>query len=67
MLTPYDRKQQAAERAARAADALAELPAEQVPQSCNWDAELAALAPDTRDPNGPHVPNYVPPSWGGAL
>ncbi len=45
MLTPYDRKQQAAERAARAADALAELPAAQVPQSCDWDQALALLIP----------------------
>jgi hypothetical protein len=49
MLTPYDRKQQAAERRARAAAWAADLivvtPAERIQPSCDWDAELAKLAP----------------------
>ena len=59
MLTPFDRKQQAAERAGRAAAALAALPAAQVPQSCDWDAALAALAgPPALPPTVTHKPPH---------
>lgn len=47
MFTPYDRKQQAAERAAYAARTeaarIAAQPAVLVVPSCDWDAELAKL------------------------
>lgn len=46
MLTPYDRKQQAAERAALAAAHLAATPAALVVPTVDWDAALAKLTGD---------------------
>lgn len=47
MLTPYDKRQQAAEARAHLAriqaDTIARLPADLVTPSCDWDAALAHL------------------------
>ncbi len=51
MLTPFDRKQQAAELAKRHADIIAKADPATLRHSCDWNAELAKLA-KLADPNG---------------
>ncbi len=48
MLTPFDKRQQAAERAQRAADIIAKADPATLRHSCDWNAELAKLSPDPR-------------------